>query len=49
MDMAMEPFCAHPSVLVYHRYGVNLNKAISDFCGTDLRLREDDEKEKEGT
>lgn len=35
-----DPNCVHPKVLEYFRYGVNLNKAIADFCGDDLKLRE---------
>jgi predicted metal-binding protein len=45
MDLDMDPFCTHPKVLEIHRYGVNLNKAISNFCGEDLNLREEKEKE----
>ena len=47
MDMDMDPFCTHPEVARYHRWGLNLSKAISEFCGEDLRLREPaEEKEK---
>jgi hypothetical protein len=50
MDSDMQPLCIHPSVLDYHRYGVNLNKSIANFCGPDFRLHEiAGEKEKEGT
>jgi predicted metal-binding protein len=47
MDMDMDPFCTHSEVTKYHRYGLNLNKAISEFCGEDLKLREAKEEEKE--
>jgi predicted metal-binding protein len=40
MDMDMAPFCSYPEVLKIHPWGVNLNKAISAFCGEDLKLRE---------
>jgi len=40
MDMEMEPFCTAPAVVAYHRYGLNLSKAVSTFCGEDLKLRE---------
>lgn len=42
MDMEMDPYCVHPNVVVYHRYGVNISKAIADFCGDgdNLKLRE---------
>lgn len=33
MDMEMDPYCVHPTVKIYHRYGVNISKAIRDFCG----------------
>ncbi len=32
MDMDMDPFCAHPTVTAKHRYGLNINYAIKDFC-----------------
>lgn len=47
MDLDMDPFCVHPKVLEYFRYGVNLSKAITDFCGEDLKLREEKAQEKE--
>ncbi len=40
MDMDMDPYCTHPKVLEFFRYGVNISKAINDFCGEDLKLRE---------
>jgi predicted metal-binding protein len=40
MDMEMDPFCTHPEVARYHRWGLNLNKAVSEFCGENLKLRE---------
>lgn len=43
LDYDQEPYCTHPEVLVYHRFGVNLNKALTEFCETNkdgiLRLR----------
>ncbi len=45
MDMDMSPYCVHPKVLEFHRYGVNLTKAITDFCGEELKLREAKETE----
>lgn len=44
MDMELEPFCTNPAVTVYHRHGLNLNKAIAEFCGQDLKLREEREE-----
>jgi hypothetical protein len=41
MDMDMSPFCVHPEVLKFFRYGVNLTKAVAEFCGEDLKLREE--------
>jgi hypothetical protein len=45
MDLEMDPYCVHPKVKEFHRHGVNLTKAITDFCGEDLNLREEREKE----
>lgn len=45
MDLDMNPYCVHPKVKEFHRYGVNLTKAITDFCGDDLKLREEREGE----
>jgi len=45
----MDPFCTHPEVLVYHRWGLNLNKAVSEFCGEDLKLRVPKEEASEKT
>ena len=39
MDMDMGPYCAEPSVLEKHTYGLNINYAIKDYCGQDLQLR----------
>ena len=41
MDMDMDPFCVNPAVRIYHRHGLNLSKAIAEFCGEDLKLREE--------
>lgn len=41
MDMEMDPYCAEPSVTEGHPYGLNLNSAIKEFCGPDLRLRKE--------
>jgi len=47
MDMDMDPFCVHPEVKKYHPWGLNLNKAISTFCGEDLKLREPSQEQEE--
>ncbi len=39
MDMDLDPFCTEPTVLVKYRYGLNLNTAIQDYCGPELKLR----------
>lgn len=44
MDMDADPYCVHPEVKKFHRYGVNLSKAVADFCGDDLKLREPKEE-----
>jgi predicted metal-binding protein len=43
VDYDKELSCVHPNVLEFHRHGVNLNKAITAFCGEDLKLREERE------
>ena len=44
IDMKEDPYCVHPNIKIYHRYGVNLPKAVSEFCGVDLKLREPKEE-----
>lgn len=39
MDADMNPYCVEPSVAKKHPYGRNINLAIKEFCGTDLKLR----------
>ncbi len=39
MDMDMSPFCWEPTVLEARPEGLNLNSAIQDFCGPELKLR----------
>jgi hypothetical protein len=41
MDMDLDPYCAHPKVIARHKWGLVINKAIADFCGPDLALREE--------
>jgi predicted metal-binding protein len=45
MDMDMNPFCTHAEVTRYHRWGLNLSKAIAEFCGENLKLREPKQEE----
>jgi hypothetical protein len=45
MDLDMNPYCVHAKVLEFHKYGVNLSKAVSEFCGEDLKLREEKKEE----
>jgi hypothetical protein len=33
MDPDCDPYCAHPKVLAVHPIGVNISKAIRNFCG----------------
>ena len=35
----MDPFCVHPTVTANHPYGLNINKAIQQFCGEDDKLK----------
>lgn len=32
MDMEMEPYCVHPLIVKKFSYGLNINKALKDFC-----------------
>lgn len=41
MDMEMNPFCVHREVTKKYPYGLNINNAIKDYCGKDLKLREE--------
>jgi len=40
LDIDKDPSCTHPEVVKFFRYGVNLTKAVADFCGEGLKLRE---------
>lgn len=40
MDMDMDPYCAHPTVIARHKWGLDLAKAIEWFCTPDLKLWE---------
>lgn len=46
MDMSMAPFCHHPEVLAKQKaagdlpVGYGINRAIREFCGEDLRHRD---------
>lgn len=44
-DMGMDPYCASPTVLEKHPYGLNINRAIEMFCGDELKLREPREEQ----
>ena len=33
MDMTMDPYCAHPTVVKIHRHGLNISVAVRKFCG----------------
>lgn len=41
IDMDLEPFCIHPAVVARYPIGLFINRAIQDFCGPGLKLRED--------
>lgn len=40
MDITLEPFCIHPNVTEYYRFGLIWDAAIRGFCGIDFHLRE---------